>query len=185
MAGEGTLPAGWVLSIQIGAVAPLTPRGVASGFVKHAVAGPVAVGELGLEGDEQADRRVHGGPDKAVYVYAAESYRLWRRTHPRHDALWRPGGVGENITVEGVTEEDLCIGDVLSVGAVVLQVTEERQPCFKFAARFGDRKLPKAMIENGRSGWYCRVLMPGRLESGAAIAVTARLDGGRRLGKPG
>ncbi len=167
-------PAGRVISVRIGEVAPLGPDKVASAFIKRAVAARVAVGEFGLEGDSQADHRVHGGFDKAVYCYAEESYALWRESHPMHAAIWGPGAVGENLTTTGLSEQTLCIGDVLRIGNAILQVTEPRQPCFKFALRFGDKLLPRAMIRNGLSGWYCRVREDGTIGQGDAITVLER-----------
>jgi MOSC domain-containing protein YiiM len=163
-----------VVSVQIGRVAPLGPRRVPSGFVKTPVAGPVAVSPRGLDGDQQADLTVHGDAAKAVYGYADESYALWRQTHPQHAALWQPGGVGENLTIAGATEDDTCIGDVVQAGSAVLQVTQPREPCSKFAARFGDSKLPKAMVANGLCGWYFRVITPGAIAAGDAMRVTDR-----------
>jgi MOSC domain-containing protein YiiM len=163
-----------LLSVQVGPIAPLGPRGVPSGFVKHPVAGPVALGPSGLAGDQQADRSVHGGADKAVYGYAAESYALWRDSHPRHAALWQPGGLGENLTFAGLSEATLCIGDTLRVGAALLQITQPREPCFKLALRFDDPQLGKAMIRNGRTGWYFRVLAAGMVTAGDPAVIEHR-----------
>jgi MOSC domain-containing protein YiiM len=163
-----------VVSVQIGRIAPLGPGAVKSGFVKSGVAGAIDVGLDGLAGDEQADRTVHGGVDKAVYAYPLSSYALWRASHPAHTGLWQPGGVGENLTLDGLDEEAVCIGDIMRVGGAVLQVSQPRQPCFKFALRFGDKLLPKAMIANGRSGWYYRVVTPGRLAAGDAVSLIER-----------
>ena len=150
-----------VISIHVGKVTPLGSEGVPSGFVKHAITGPVSVTPLGLRGDEQADLRVHGGHDKAVYGYGSSHYTAWRREYPQHSNLLVPGGLGENLAIENMTEADLCVGDIHSIGTTRLQVCQPRQPCFKFALRFNDEALPKAMIRNGRSGWYYRVLTPG------------------------
>lgn len=165
-----------IVSVQAGKVAPLGPGRVPSGFVKHTVEGDAVIRADGLEGDEQADLSVHGDADKAIYGYAMASYDLWRASHPMHAALLRPGGMAENLTIEGMAEEEVCIGDVMQVGSVVLQVTQPREPCFKFALRFGDSGMPKAMIRNGRSGWYYRVLQPGIVRSGDPVSVAARLN---------
>ena len=165
-----------LLSVQTGIVASLGPKRARSAFVKRPVAGPVWVCAAGLAGDEQADRRVHGGPDKAVYGYAAESYDVWRASHPQHGSLWQPGGVSENLTTLGLCEGDVCIGDVFEIGTVVLQVTQPREPCSTFAVRFADPKLPRAMIANGLSGWYYRVLTPGALSPGDEIRLIERIN---------
>ena len=163
-----------IRSVRVGPVAPLGPDGVPSGFRKGAAAGRVAVGRLGLAGDAQADLTVHGGPDKAVYVYPEAHYAWWRDALPEHAALFRAGGFGENLTVSGPDEDTTCIGDVLDVGSTRLQVTQFRQPCFKLALYFGDRRLPQAMVRSGRSGWYVRVVREGSVGHGDAVLLTAR-----------
>lgn len=170
-----------LLSVRIGKIEPLGPKGIPSAFAKQAVAGAVAVGPLGLAGDEQAELSVHGGPDKAVYGYPAAHYAAWRDDYPEHAGLFVAGGVGENLTIAGWTEADLCVGDVHRMGSATLQVCQPRQPCFKFALRFGDNRLPKAMVRNGRAGWYYRVLEPGRLEAGDTVTCIDRPHPGLRF----
>lgn len=172
MKGGQASPA--ILSVQVGAVAPLGPAGIPSGFRKGLVDGRVAVGWLGLEGDAQADLTRHGGPDKAVYVYPNAHYARWRAELSEHAALLRAGGFGENLTVSGLDEDTTCIGDVFDVGSARLQVTQFRQPCFKLALYFGDKRLPQAMVRSGRSGWYARVLREGSVGPGDAVALVAR-----------
>jgi MOSC domain-containing protein YiiM len=152
-------------SVHVGRVAPLGPQNTPSGFIKSPTAGIVAVHELGLAGDEQADHRVHGGRDKAVYGYAVSHYEAWRRDFPEHADQFQPGAVGENLAIDGLTEADICVGDVHAIGTALLQVCQPRQPCFKFALRFGDDRLPAAMTINGRAGWYYRVLQTGHLST--------------------
>lgn len=163
-----------VVSVLVGRIAPLGPKGVPSGFVKGPVAGPVCVTRLGLAGDQQADPKVHGGLEKAVYGYALSSYAVWRTEFPEHGMLWVPGGLGENLTIDGIDEETVHIGDVVRIGTATLQVTQPRQPCFKFALRFDDKRLPKAMIGNGRSGWYYRVIESGVLAAGDRFDLLER-----------
>jgi MOSC domain-containing protein YiiM len=165
---------GSIISVQVGRVAPLGPDGVPSGFVKLPVIGPVAVGQLGLVGDAQADLRVHGGPEKAVYLYPAEHYASWQRELPEHAAVLVPGGFGENLTTLGLDEDAICIGDVLRTGSALLQVTQPRQPCFKLALRFADSRLLRMMLRSGRSGWYARVLEDGVVERLSPIIVAER-----------
>jgi MOSC domain-containing protein YiiM len=167
---------GAVLSVQVGPIAPLGPHGVPSGFLKLPAVGPVAIGRLGLLGDAQADLRVHGGPEKAVYLYPSEHYAAWQRELPEHAAVLLPGGFGENLTTLGFDEDAICIGDVLRTGSAVLQVTQPRQPCNKLALRFADRRLPRMMLRSGRSGWYTRVLEEGAVESSSPLIVTERLN---------
>ena len=167
---------GSIVSVQVGQVAPLGPDGVASGFVKSPVSRPVAIGRLGLAGDAQADLRVHGGPDKAVYLYPSEHYTPWRRELPEHAAMLLPGAFGENLTTLGLNEDTICIGDVLRAGSALLQVTQPREPCFKLALRFADPRLPRALLRTGRSGWYARVLEAGAVESLNPIVVVEQLN---------
>jgi len=163
-----------VVAVHVGRVAPLGPDGVPSGFVKHATPGRVEVRPLGFAGDTQADLSVHGGPDKAVYAYAVGHYADWIAEFPQHAELFVPGGVGENLPVAGMDEADMCVGDVHAIGTALLQACQPRQPCFKFALRFGNSRLPKAMVKSGRSGWYYRVLRPGTIAAGDAVSLVER-----------
>jgi MOSC domain-containing protein YiiM len=163
-----------VVSVQVGRVAPLGTNGVASGFVKRQVTGPVRVGKLNLDGDQQADLRVHGGPDKAVYAYAAANYPLWAQDFPEHAALLTPGVFGENLTVAGLVEGGIYAGDVHAIGSARLQVCQPRQPCFKLGLRFDDKRLPRAMVRSGRSGWYYRVIEEGIVSAGDTLRVVER-----------
>jgi MOSC domain-containing protein YiiM len=166
--------AGSIVSVQVGQVAPLGPDGVPSAFAKSPAKGPVAVGRLGLVGDAQADLTVHGGPDKAVYLYPAEHYVAWSRELPEHTELLVPGGFGENLTTLGLDEGTVCIGDVFRAGSALLQITQPRQPCFKLGLRFGDTHLPRAFLRSGRSGWYARVLEEGVVASLDPVVVLER-----------
>jgi MOSC domain-containing protein YiiM len=169
-----TAPAPRVVSIHIGKIAPLGPENVPSGFVKQAVQGPVTVTPVGVAGDEQADLSVHGGPDKAVYGYGTANYAGWRLDYPQHSHLFVPGGVGENLAIEGMCEGDLCIGDIHAIGTARLQVCQPRQPCFKLALRFNDKHMLKAMVRSGRSGWYYRVLQAGSIQPGNPVELIER-----------
>ena len=163
-----------LVSVRCGKIEPLGPDGVPSGFVKSAMAGAVAVKELGLEGDAQADLSVHGGPDKAVYAYAGEHYPAWATDLPHHAARFIPGGFGENLTIAGMDEGALCVGDVHAIGDAILQVCQPRQPCFKLALYFDDIHMPRAMVRSGRSGWYYRVLQTGTIRTGDGVKLEAR-----------
>ena len=126
------------------------------------------VRRLNLDGDQQADLRVHGGPDKAVYCYPSEHYAAWQ------EELGRPlefGFFGENLTLSGLRESELHIGDVLAVGEAVLQVSQPRLPCYKLGIRFGDQRFLARFLRSRRSGFYCRVLQEGLIEAGNSIEV--------------
>lgn len=165
-----------IASIHVGKIAPLGSENVPSGFVKHAVVGPVRVTLSGILGDEQADPSVHGGPEKAVYGYAASHYAAWNREYPQHSLLLVPGGFGENLAIDGLSESDLCVGDIHGIGSTRMQVCQPRQPCFKLALRFNDKHMPKAMIRNGRAGWYYRILEPGVINPGDRVELLDRLN---------
>jgi MOSC domain-containing protein YiiM len=130
---------------------------------------------LGFEGDEQAERRYHGGPDKAVCVYPAEHYDFWRTLW---GVDWAFGAFGENLAISGFREKDVCIGDILSVGEATVQVTQPRQPCSKLVSRHGRPELIETIQRNGFSGYYLRVLEAGFVRVGYPIALKARDPGG-------
>lgn len=169
-----------VLSIQVGmprshgreeADDPLD-RPWRSGIVKEPVAGPVPIGRGGLRGDGQADRTHHGGPDKAVCAYSADHYDFWRRELGRSSLPF--GAFGENLTIAGLTEEDVCLGDRWMLGAVAVQVSQPRQPCWKLAMRFRVEDLAARVVANGKSGWYFRVLNEGAVRAGLALVLVER-----------
>src|SRR5260221_2147796 len=163
-----------VVSVQVGQIAPLGRERVPSGFIKRPVTGALMAEKLGLAGDQQADLRVHGGADKAVYCYPIEHYARWSEMLEGKEHLLVPGGFGENLTTQGLDEGRVCIGDIFQVGAARVQVTQPRQPCFKLALRFEHSPMIKAMVRNGLSGLYLRVLEPGLVEAGASIAMLDR-----------
>lgn len=149
-----------------------------SAILKGAVAGRVALGVEGLAGDQQSDRRFHGGPDKAVYLYGAEHYAFWQRAL-RCDP-WPPGTLGENLTVAGTAdlEAELHVGDVLQIGSgadvATIELTTPRQPCWKLETRIGLAGFAKAFLESRRMGSYARVLAPGVIGAGDPVRVVAR-----------
>ena len=166
---------GQVVGVQVGAVQPLrvADQSVMSGIRKRAVAGHVVVRALGLSGDEQADLSVHGGLAKAVYAYPLEHYEFWRASQR---ALGLPaelpyGSLGENLTVSGVLEESLYVGDTLHFPDCVLRVTQPRHPCYKFTAVMGDPKAGAKMLQNRLSGFYLAVDVPGSLAAGESFEV--------------
>ncbi|GAB3134519.1 MOSC domain-containing protein [Amycolatopsis stemonae] len=146
---------------------------VLSAITKARVAAPeLKLTELNLDGDRQADLTVHGGVDKAVYVYPAEHYAAWRE-----DGLSvAVADFGENVSLSGVTEDDVRIGDVWSWGDALVQVSQPRSPCFKLAMKTGRKDVTPLMIDSGRSGWYLRVLRPGTVPTSGAIELVERAD---------
>ncbi|HWY60417.1 MAG TPA: MOSC domain-containing protein [Rhizomicrobium sp.] len=164
----------FLASVQTGRVAPLGPEHVPSGIVKNPRTDEVRARRLGLEGDEQADLIAHGGPEKAVYGYAASHYPDWAAKFPKLAPAFQGGAMGENLTVAGMNETDICVGDIHAVGSALLQVCQPRQPCFKFALLHDNKLMPKAMVKSGHSGWYYRVVQEGILRRGDAIALHDR-----------
>jgi MOSC domain-containing protein YiiM len=162
-----------LLSVNVGKPGPLTfgGRTVRTGIVKQPVLFRVAVGKLNLDGDRQADLRVHGGPDKAVYAYDVSGYDHWRRQLARELPF---GQFGENLTVEGMPEDAVRIGDVYRVGTSVLQVSQPRSPCLKLAMRMELPRFPRMFLESGRTGFYLRVLEEGEIGAGDPITLVSR-----------
>ena len=174
MSPQPSFPEAHLVSVHVGRIGALGAESEPSAFVKGALAGPAEITELGVAGDEQADRSVHGGPDMAVYAYPFRHYAAWSADHPELAGKFAAGAFAENLVLDGPVESDVCVGDIHALGEVRLQVCQPRQPCFKLALRFEAPKLPKAMVQNGRSGWYYRVLTPGRVAPGAALTLAAR-----------
>lgn len=168
-----------IRAVLIGKTAPLGRRGVASGIFKRAIGErDVQVTRTGLAGDEQGDRRHHGGPEKAVHHYAFEHYAAWRAEVPALEpCLASEGAFGENISTEGLTEADVCIGDVCRLGTALVQVSQARQPCWRLNERFGRPQMARDVQNTGRTGWYYRVLEEGRVGPGDGLALADRPAG--------
>jgi MOSC domain-containing protein YiiM len=162
-----------LISIQVGRPRDIDWRGeqVRTSIFKTAVAGPVHVRRLNLDGDEQSDLSVHGGPNKAVYVYPSEHYEYWRTELPEITFAW--GAFGENLTTEGVLEDRVCLGDHLACGSAEFIVTQPRQPCYKLAVKFDRLDMVKRFYRSGRSGFYLAVLREGTITPGDALTLTA------------
>jgi MOSC domain-containing protein YiiM len=160
-----------IISVQVGRPREVEWRGrtVRTSIFKEPVAGPVRVGKLNLAGDEQSDLSVHGGVDKAVYVYPSEHYAYWRGELPGAPLPW--GAFGENLTTEGLSESALRIGDRLIIGSADLVVTQPRLPCFKLGIRFGRPDMVKRFQRSGRTGFYLSVLGEGAISAGDPIRI--------------
>lgn len=143
-----------------------------SAYGKDEVAGPARVTVTGLEGDEQADRAVHGGPQMAVLAYATAHYPRWREI-PGLERMG-PGGFAENLTVDGMDESGVCIGDVFEAGTVTLQVSQPRGPCASISRWWNEPRMVKLATESARIGWYLRVLGEGTLARGDALRLVER-----------
>ena len=158
-----------LISINLGLPREIIHDGQAimTGIFKTPVAGAVFLRRLNLDGDGQADLRVHGGPDKAVYVYPFEHYAFWAGELGRDGFPY--GQFGENFTIQGLLEDEACIGDVFRIGEAQVQVTQPRSPCFKLGIRMGDEGFPARFAVANRTGFYLRVLAEGRVTAGDVI----------------
>jgi MOSC domain-containing protein YiiM len=169
-----------VLSLNVGSVRAIDWDGqrVTTGIWKHPVSGRIALRGVNLDGDDQADRRVHGGPDKAVYAYAREDYDYWRE----HEGMETPSGFfGENLTVEGLDLSNACVGDRWRVGTTLLEIAQPRLPCYKLGIRVGDPRFLKKFLVAGRPGAYLRIVEEGEIGAGDIITVTSRAAHGVTL----
>lgn len=160
-----------VLSVTVGRPRAVEWRGetVHTAIHKAPVLGRVRLTRLNLDGDQQADLSVHGGPDKAVYVYPSDHYPLWRRELPDADLEW--GAFGENLTTEGLLESTVRIGDRLHIDTTELIVTQPRMPCYKLGVRFRRADMVKRFLRSGRTGFYLAVVKEGTLSAGDTITL--------------
>lgn len=170
-----------VLAVQVGRARDFGPGGRRSAIDKAPVDGAVRVTPTGLDGDEQADTRHHGGPDKAVHAYVAAHYAAWRAELPRVADRFRRGTFGENLVVEGITESEVCLGDRFAAGDVVVEVSQGRQPCWKLNVRFDQPDMARRVQASGRTGWYFRVVAPGTVQAGQRFELCARPNPGWSL----
>src|SRR5262245_42804211 len=169
-----------IVSIQVGQPTAYSFAGVADGrqrswttaFFKSPVSGSVWAGATNVAGDRQADQKNHGGIDKAVLAYSADHYPYWRQHLNLPDMPY--GAFGENLSLSGLEESTVCIGDQWRAGVVLFEVSQPRQPCWKMCRRWTIPDLAKQVIQNGRSGWYLRVLEEGELSAGLHIELTSR-----------
>ena len=162
-----------VVSVNVGRPKPLVTgrRMIESAIVKAPVEGPVAVRGVNLEGDDQADRSVHGGPDQAVYAYASEDIAFWSDVTGLDLG---PGAFGENLTAAGIDVSGARIGERWRIGTVELRITGPRIPCFKLEARIGVRGFQKQFLHAGRPGAYFAIAEEGELRAGDAVEVVHR-----------
>ena len=162
-----------LISIQIGKTKTYTDdQGTwETAFFKEPVSGSVFLGVSGLKGDNQANKKYHGGPEKAVLVYSADHYPKWKVELGKELPF---GGFAENLTVDGMVEASVYIGDIYQVGGVRLQVTQARVPCSKISRRWGIPDLLERVLETRRFGWYCRVLQEEQVEAGLPVELLER-----------
>ena len=163
-----------LLSVNVGLPREIEWNGriVRTSIFKEPVSGRVRVTRLNVDGDQQSDLTVHGGPDKAVYAYPSEHYRFWRSELPDMDLAW--GIFGENFTTDGLGEDTLHIGDRLRIGSAEFVVTQPRMPCFKLGIRFNHSDMVKRFLRSGRTGFYLAVAIEGEIAAGDSIELLER-----------
>lgn len=160
--------------LLIGTPKAFGENGEASAIAKDTVDGPLMLGFEGLAGNQVADPVHHGGPDKAVHLYPFEHYAFWQKKYPDVAVLDHPGAFGENFSCSGLTEEQLCLGDVFRVGEALIECSHARQPCWKLNHRFGKADVLKTVVMTGKSGSYFRVLEEGLVRAGDQLVQQAR-----------
>jgi len=165
-----------LISVNVGLPREITAEIVRTSIWKNPVQGRVHVSTLNLDGDQQSDLSVHGGVDKAVYLYPSEHYSYWRTQLPEVELPW--GAFGENFTTEGILEDQIKIGDRIRVGSAEFMVTQPRMPCFKLGIRFNRRDMVKRFLASKRSGFYLAVIREGDVENGDAIEFTGKQETG-------
>jgi len=168
--------AGRVVSVNVGrpTQVPYEGRVVTTGIFKVPVDGPLHLGRINLEGDGQADLAVHGGPDRAAYVYSLDSYEWWARElgHPM-----QPGDFGDNVTVTGFTDADVRVGDRIRLGEALVEPTSPREPCYKLGIRMADKRFVQRFRTADRMGFYVRVIEEGAVAAGDDVVLEAAADG--------
>lgn len=182
MTAQTMLPSCNVDAVFVGAVAVLAGDGRSSAIVKAAVSGAVQLTDAGLAGDTHADLQAHGGPDKALHLFPAEHYASLLAAFPAARNLL-PGGLGENITTRGLTEDTVCIGDIFALGAARIQVTQPRTPCWKIDRRAGCEGVAAHIAAHGCTGWHYRVLTPGAISAGDRLVHLERPAGAVSLAR--
>lgn len=163
-----------VVSVNVGIPRQVVSaaKRVTTGIFKSPVSGRITVQKLNLQGDAQADLSVHGGPSKAVYAYPSEHYAYWRTELPAMELPW--GVFGENLTVEGLLEDGVHLGEMFRVGTAVLKVTQPRIPCYKLGIRFGRDDMVGRFLSSRRCGFYFAVVEEGEVGAGDVVETIAR-----------
>lgn len=163
-----------IVSTNIGQSRVIQWKGkeVETGIFKYSVNEPIYLETDDVVNDHVIDRKYHGGADKACYLYSADHYSYWQKLYPELDLTW--GIFGENLTVEGLNEANVNIGDIFEIGDVVVQATQPRQPCFKLEFRFNDYRIVKQFVDSGFSGVYVRVLKTGKVQTGDTLKLIER-----------
>lgn len=172
-----------IIQVEIftGGIQPLPASGRPTGMFKRPVAGPLELTEEGFAGDQQADRRVHGGPDKAVHLYPARHYASLARSFPEIATALVPGALGENLSAADIDERDVRIGDLWQLGSALLQVSQPRTPCWKIDERLACEGVAALIASSHLTGWYLRVTRPGTVSPGDTLVLVQAASGAPTL----
>lgn len=162
--------------LYIGKLSTLGPGNTATGIFKNPSEKTHLISEVGLSGDTQVDKRVHGGPEKAIYHYPAEHYAILQQAFPHMSERFQPGSIGENISTQGLLDTDVHIGDTFRLGSAIVQVSQPRRPCWKVNHKYGNAHIASVIMSEAISGWYYRVLEAGQLRRGDSIELLERLN---------
>lgn len=163
-------------AIYIGKLSTIGPEKTATGIYKTLSQQCHEVTEIGLSGDIQVDKRVHGGSEKAIYHYPAEHYAIFKQALSHLSDSFEPGSIGENISTHGLLDTEVHIGDTFRLGSAVVQVSQPRRPCWKINHKYGNAHIAPFIMSEAISGWYYRVLETGQLKVGDSIEFLERLD---------
>ncbi|WP_058910569.1 6-hydroxyaminopurine reductase [Entomohabitans teleogrylli] len=161
------------LQVYIGSIRDY-PGSRPSAIAKRQVEGELTLSEQGLEGDWQAEKSFHGGPDRALCHYPREHYEFWAREYPQQADLFSPPAFGENLSTYGLMEQDVCIGDIFRWGAALIQVTQPRSPCFKLNFHFGIADFSEQLQNHSRCGWLYRVIAGGNVATDTPLELVSR-----------
>lgn len=145
-----------------------------TGIYKEPVNQPVFLGKQGVEGDTIVYGRAHGGVDKACYLFSADQYPYWKQQYPHLDWGW--GMFGENLSISGMDDSQMCIGDVYRIGTALVEVTQPREPCYKLGIKFGDQDIITAFVHHGYPGTYVRILEEGQVNAGDPVVLVDAAD---------
>lgn len=164
-----------ISELRISKPKPFGPDGRFSAIDKQSITDSrIWLSRDGLQGDEHADMKNHGGADKALHQYCANNYEKWRSEYPQCASHMKTGAFGENVVAEGQDETNVCIGDIFKIGDAVVQVSQGRQPCWKLNVRFEQADMARLVQKTGWTGWYYRILEEGWISSGDEIALQER-----------
>lgn len=166
---------GTVEGLYVGQPKPIGPQDTPTGIFKEAVESAF-LSKMGLEGDMQVDRRVHGGPEKALYQFPAQNYDALKKALPHLEDQFIPGSIGENISSDSVDDQVVHIGDTIRIGDALVQVSQPRRPCWKVNHKYGNGHMAPLLMSQAISGWYYRVLEDGLIEVGDDFELVERLD---------